>query len=213
MTLENDDGDTDDDPYGALFAGSHITSHLLDSVALEVNERLDTKFTYTCRFCAECDPETVKFIDTNFDVELIAEYSKELANDRVKDVRDNIYKVPRDIKALFFGFTCISRSSINPKASQNLGCIQDGKEKTGEAWNETKEVIKAKRPERLYGENLKTLEATTPDHMCTSDAEFIKGELRDLGYWVDDFIVKADVHGSFVVRTRWYLYSMLSPLK
>ena len=76
-----------------------------------------------------------------------------------------------------------------------------------------KTVVSARRPKKLYGENLKTLEATTPNHEYASDAEYIRQWFREQGYWCDTFIVHSDWHGSFTARVRWLLYCMRSDVK
>ena len=190
-----------------------ITHWTFYELVHEANEILGMNYKFTCIVASESDPAVRDFINRNFDIDLLVEFTHELSGSKAKDARTKEYKVIRYMEVLIFGFICTSRSTNNGNAADNVGCVQDAKDKTGESFAETRLVIARHRPGRLYGENLKTLEAATPDHDHGSDSDYIKVEMRQLGYWCDAFIVRSTNHGSTAERVRWLLHGIRNDLK
>ena len=64
------------------------------------------------------------------------------------------------------------------------------------------------RPKRLYGENVKNLEQSTPHHPMDSDAEYCLDSFRKLGYYADSWTLRAQQYGSLPARARWLLHAI-----
>jgi site-specific DNA-cytosine methylase len=199
--------------YAEGFAGTHLTEFILSANAEAINDEFGENFQYECVACAECDEQTSAFIADNARVELLVEFTKELGAATARDLRTKLIQVVPDFELFLFGFSCVSRASNNSNAHENLGCVQDGVEKTGETLNEVMLVVLRKRSRKCYGENLKALDAKTPDHEFASDADYIKDFFKEAGYWVDTFIVRGECYGSCASRCRWLLYAMRSDVK
>jgi site-specific DNA-cytosine methylase len=199
--------------YGALFAGMHIVEFVLQENAAEINDQMGTSFEWICKCASESDEETRHFIEKNGKVELLVEMTRELSQTQARDTRTKEFKPVSYMDNLFFGFSCTSKAPNNQNASENNGCVQDEKGQTGETFAETKLVVQRHRPRKLYGENLKSLDSTTPDHEFASDGDYIRAWFRDQGYWVDTFVVRAENYGSAAVRARWLLYGTRSDVK
>ena len=123
----------DEITFVALFAGSHVCDPMMEELTQAVNDRLGTAYSCSCKAVAELDPEIREFIDGSFDVDLTVERSVELAQTMAKDVRSGIFMLVPSFDNILFGFVCTSRSSNNPHAFENVGCVQDGKAKTEKA--------------------------------------------------------------------------------
>ena len=166
---------------------------------------MGTNYTWKCVACAESDAFLREFIDHHFEVEVMAEYVRDLGATTVKDTRSNEVVLAPYMDVLVFAFVCTSRSSNNRFASENVGCVQEGQGKTGESFADTQLVVQRHRPKKCLGENLKTLDASTPDHEFGSDSDFIRDWFRTMGYWCETFILRGENFGSPVVRVRWLL--------
>jgi len=199
--------------YGAGFAGSHVIDLVFSELGEKANEILETDYTFFCKWISEADATLRDYMEKNFEIPLMTEFTRELAATMAKDSRSKEMTFMEAVTMFFFGFTCGSRAGPNSKAHENLGRVQDNKEKTGEAYHESLAVIEFHRPERLYGENVRHLESHTPDHEFSSDSEYIKDQLKGKGYWVNTFIVRAQSFGSWTLRTRWLLFGMRSDIK
>ena len=150
-------------PYASFFAGTHLIDYVVNTNASELNATFDTTLVWRCVIASERDAAVRNFIESNHEhIELMIEFTSEAGLPKAKDTRSKKYVVVPYMRVILFGFTCTSKSTQNPHASENLGCVQDGTEKTGEAFAETQVVVERHRPEKCYGENLRTLDASTP---------------------------------------------------
>ena len=145
--------------------------------------------------------------------DLLVEFTHELSQTTARDTRSHEFQVVNYMDYIIFGFSCVSRAANNGKSHENLGCVQDAEGKTGETFEETKMVIRRHRPRRITGENLKALDASTPDHDFVSDGDYIRNWFRGEGYWCESFVVRAEKYGSCGVRVRWLLTGMRSDFK
>jgi site-specific DNA-cytosine methylase len=105
-----------------------------------------------------------------------------VCNDRPQayDNRSKEWVTVPPTSLLFYGFTCLSRSPANNNRSKNKGCVQNGTEKTGEAFAHVQALVSATWPEACIGENLKELLEEGPDSI--SDASYIKDWFNQHGY-------------------------------
>ena len=205
----------DEIEYAEGFAGTRITEVLLNLQAGELNDEMGTDFKYVCTCAAESDEATRLFITSNSNrpVTLLVEFTRELAAAEARDTRSGKFMAVPNFDVFTFGFTCDSNSRNNSKVGQNRGCIQEGREKSGEGFAEVQVVVMKRRPRKLYGENLRTLDYATPNHEFPSESAYIREWFHDMGYWCESFIVYGEHHGSFASRVRWMLYAMRSDVK
>ena len=103
------------------------------------------------------------------------------------------------------GFTCVSRSSFNSNAPQNLNCAQTGTEKTGQAYALCDNIAGLSQVKKLLLENLSALgqkDKSTDD--CQSDTEYIVDQLKSKGFCAWACASNANEFGSPVPRLRTY---------
>ena len=103
------------------------------------------------------------------------------------------------------GFTCVSRSSFNSNAPQNLNCVQKGTEKTGQAYALCDNIAGLSQVKKLLLENLSALgqkDKSTDDSQ--SDTEYIVDQLKSKGFCAWACTSNANEFGSPVPRLRTY---------
>jgi hypothetical protein len=152
----------------------------------------------------ENDPRKREFLltqhkDLEFLMEDVAMLSQNKAFNHVTKVAGFI-PWPRVFSA---GFSCTSRSKLNPKSAQNRHCVQGESGETGKTFHAVGGFIVRVRPYLSILENLVELcEKDGPDD--TSDEEFIVDYFATFAMACCAFRVNAADYGSCSVRRRLY---------
>ena len=103
------------------------------------------------------------------------------------------------------GFTCVSRSSFNSNAPQNLNCVQKGTEKTGKAYALCDNIADLPQVKKLLLENLSALgQKDKSTDGSQSDTEYIVDQLKSKGFCAWACTSNANEFGSPVPRIRTY---------
>jgi len=171
------------------------------------SEDFDTNVTVVEAFAAELDPNKRAFLRRNFpsmrklfdDVQLLTNTT---AYNHVTGGPD---PVP-GCTMFACGFSCKSRSKLNPHSQTFIDCCQRGEGETRRTWDATFRYVKKAKPFWLLLENVKELDSTTSD---MSDAAFILDEICAVGYSARWMLLEAQRFGSRCRRSRLYLVGVL----
>jgi site-specific DNA-cytosine methylase len=100
------------------------------------------------------------------------------------------------------GFPCVSRTPLSTKRHQNVNCVQEQREATGDGFGDAHACVTAHNQEAVTYECVQQLKQKVDGGM--SDAEYICNTLEGSGCWADCETMDARDFGSYPERVRVY---------
>ena len=168
--------------YGTGCSGTDLSRRCDDAISKVLERKLGLKLKLPAIVSCEKDARKRQFIILHHDVPLLVTKLSELASrSAVHNARNDKFELPGQLLHLMVGFPCISRTSLSSKCAQNLNCVQEGRGATGIAVDELLDIVQSHWPIILAKECVRNLLQQKPGHK--SDADWICGRLRKLGYW------------------------------
>lgn len=192
-------------PWGSTHSGSEVMRQGLQAIELAWAHEFGAKVTFPSAYAAEQDPPKQHFIMVHQPSvrHLFATCSAVLCS-RAVNLRTGLTEAVPHAPGCAQGFTCVSRSSANPSASQNKACVQLAFGATGNSYKECTQVVWHQQHELGMLENLLKLNEVDTSIMSVSDRDWIINDFSEHGYAAIALELAADDFGSWPTRDRLY---------
>ena len=186
-------------------SGCSIASKVRQMLEAIWESRYGIVLKYVDVVAAELNEDKRRFIMKQHRLPFIAKDVQDLTKSVCRNTVTGEDELVPFFRALDTGIPCVSRSPANCHASQNVGCVQEGRSETGIAFQSVLQVWDACKPEETMIEcvvGLASKDAKDPNK--PSDAEWMVEEFKQRQCWATVQQSNAIEFGSPVPRERLY---------
>eukprot|EP00969_Alexandrium_andersonii_P367306 15470436-Alexandrium_andersonii.AAC.1 len=188
---------------GTACSGTDIIIKVAESIAKAWRETYDICFHIVHAFACEKDPEKQDNLTRQFpELSIIFNDINDLSETKATNVISGTLTPVPWVFMFACGFVCKSRTRLSSKASQNRNCIQNSTDaETAFTFNAARDYIQSARPNTVILENVIELDEGSEEG-GDSDAAYVLGVLKDLGYVATVHRFNCKDYGSPVERNR-----------
>lgn len=190
---------------GSACSGTDIGVVCLEFLLADISKWLGLPAKVEHAFACEKDTAKQGFLIAEVQPKMLFDNVSCLSQRMAQDlISGNKVYLP-SVGLFFAGFSCKSRSSLNPRSAQNKGCVQgqDMDTETGFTYYHIHAYITKYRPAMFMLENVRQI-MDKADKDAMSDADWIVEEFRRQNFFVLHFVFDCASFGSPAARSRIY---------
>ncbi|CAK0799104.1 unnamed protein product [Prorocentrum cordatum] len=195
--------------WGTACSGTDVLLKVCSHSSAFWSSQYDVDLKFESTFACEKDEDAQAFLCDQHELRRLFGDVSDLTRHQTRNLITDQDEIAPFVDGFAMGFTCGPRSPANPRAKQNMNCIQrDTSAATNVTLRGGMACIEKARPALVWLENVKELFANDGSS-DQSDGEAVLQMLKDLNYECEGFVFDAAAYGSWPPRNRLYIIGLL----